>query len=418
MRGASPGQWGAGPPATGSQPRQWVCSPQAVGMQPPSNGEPAPGSGEPAPNMGSLLLLWGAIPGQQGSSPPAVGASPGSGDPAPGQWGSSLPAVGNQVLGSGDSAPQAVGPSPPAVGIQLPRQQGASPASGDRAPWAVGSQPPSSGDPAPGQRGSSPPGSRDPALAVGFEPPSSRDPAPQQWGSSPPAVARPCACWPWRWVLPRRGAGACPAPHSPSPLLPAVARGVGVCGGPAGCLRQARSSANVRGAFWGEPGERRAGSEKLGRRSRQDLSGHSAVPSGLAQAVRQTLPDSRDAGSPPCPGPAPGNAGRRGVLGSAPRPRSVSPRAPERSVPGSAGPAPVPAAARPEPGRGSVGSGRELPAPGETSGKLLRSCKKMGGDCHSPSDCHSLIISGQRGWEHSLSLPNLAATVVAIVAKD
>lgn len=66
----------------------------------------------------------------------------------------------------------------------------------------------------------------------------------------------------------------------------------------------------------------------------------------------------------------------------------------------------------------SAGSSRELPALGETSGKLLRSCKKMGSDCHSPSDCHSLIISGQRGWKYSLSLSNFAAAVVAIVAKD
>lgn len=42
----------------------------------------------------------------------------------------------------------------------------------------------------------------------------------------------------------------------------------------------------------------------------------------------------------------------------------------------------------------------------------------MGSDCHSPSDCHSLIISGQRGWKYSLSLSNFAAAVVAMVAKD
>lgn len=54
---------------------------------------------------------------------------------------------------------------------------------------------------------------------------------------------------------------------------------------------------------------------------------------------------------------------------------------------------------------------------GETWGTSLSSCKKMGTTCHSPSDCHSLIISGQRGWRYSLSLSYSAGAVVAIVAE-
>lgn len=41
----------------------------------------------------------------------------------------------------------------------------------------------------------------------------------------------------------------------------------------------------------------------------------------------------------------------------------------------------------------------------------------MGTACHSPNDCHSLIISGQRGWQRNLTLSNFAVTVVAVGAK-
>lgn len=58
------------------------------------------------------------------------------------------------------------------------------------------------------------------------------------------------------------------------------------------------------------------------------------------------------------------------------------------------------------------------PASPERHLRKIACCKKMGGDCHSPSDCHSLIISGQRGWKYSLSLSNFADAVVMIVAKD
>lgn len=68
-------------------------------------------------------------------------------------------------------------------------------------------------------------------------------------------------------------------------------------------------------------------------------------------------------------------------------------------------------------GHSSVGSSRELTALGETSGRLLRNCRRMGTACHSPNDCHSLIISGQRGWQHNLTLCNFATAAVAVGAK-
>lgn len=65
--------------------------------------------------------------------------------------------------------------------------------------------------------------------------------------------------------------------------------------------------------------------------------------------------------------------------------------------------------------RGAAGN---LAALGGTSSKSLGSRTKTWSDCHSPSDCHSLIMSGQRGWKYSLSLYNFAAAVVAGGAED
>lgn len=62
-------------------------------------------------------------------------------------------------------------------------------------------------------------------------------------------------------------------------------------------------------------------SEKAGS-NKQDLSGHSFVPTWLAQAVQQPFPDTRDSGSPSRPSPAPGNARRPEGLGSATAPGS------------------------------------------------------------------------------------------------
>lgn len=49
---------------------------------------------------------------------------------------------------------------------------------------------------------------------------------------------------------------------------------------------------------------------------------------------------------------------------------------------------------------------------------LLGSHMKMWSDCHSPSDCHSLIMSGQRGWKYSLSLYHFAAAIATGVAVE
>ena len=83
-------------------------------------------------------------------------------------------------------------------------------------------------------------------------------------------------------------------------------------------------------------------SEKPGT-NKQDLSGHSFVPTWPAQAVQQPFPDTWDSGSPPQPNPAPPRARRPEALGSAAapgsglQPRSVSLCILERSVLGSAG---------------------------------------------------------------------------------
>lgn len=154
-----------------------------------------------------------------------------------------------------------------------------------------------------------------------------------------------------------------------------------------------------------------AGSDK------RDLSGHSFVPMQLVQAVQQPSPalqlffqpsswecqKSRELGSATTPGARPARALK------------------SRSAACWALLGPVPAALSLPAGLGaghsSVGSSRELPALGETSGRLLRNCRRMGTACHSPNDCHSLIISGQRGWQHSLALSNFATAVVAVGAK-
>lgn len=118
---------------------------------------------------------------------------------------------------------------------------------------------------------------------------------------------------------------------------------------------------------------------------------------------------------------APGNARGAGSWGLAQllAPGPPEPWSPGCSMPGSVALAPA-ALSLPAglgAGHSTVGSSREPPALGETSGRLLGNCRRMGTACHSPNDCHSLIISGQRGWQHNLTLPNSANAVGAVGAK-
>lgn len=110
-------------------------------------------------------------------------------------------------------------------------------------------------------------------------------------------------------------------------------------------------SGRLGGGAWGDRAQ--LPSEKAGS-NKQDLSGHSFVPTWPAQAVQQPSPDTGKLGFPLRPSPAPGNARKAGTLRSG---RALGPRA-------SRDPLPCALLRARERGGGSAGSSGELGSPG------------------------------------------------------